>query len=460
MSQKPEITLGFIGHLNHGKSSTIIRLLLETGKISNDEVEEIRNRVEKEELDFSPLFMLDSLREERERRITIDLSHKEFESDNYQFKIIDMPGHRDFIKNTITGLAQTEVGVITVAADEGIQPQTIEHTYLSKTLDVKQFVVLINKIDLIAYEEDEFERIKEEVETMLNQVGIEQRNIDILPISALQGDNITESSENMEWYEGPTLLDTLNSLNKPIKPVERDARMPIRKTEIRDGETFILGRIETGEITRGDKIVLEPASTRQNQNIGGEVKKIEQHRQEVEEAEPGDHIALKVKGIREEDVEKGDVAGHEDRPPKADNKFEAQIIVLNHPDKLKPGYTAIIHVNNLQTLCTFTEIKETKNPETGKRSEKPEYVEQGQEAIVEIKTKQDIVIEENDDIPQLSRFAIRDGDGIQTIGAGKCLKTLKHSTTEEENNVNRALERSERRDNGILNKICERIPFF
>jgi elongation factor 1-alpha len=422
MADKPHINLVFIGHVDHGKSTTIGRLLWETENLPEEEMRKLEEAAEeagKESFNFA--FAMDNLEEERERGVTIDLAHQEFDSDNYYFTIIDAPGHRDFIKNMITGASQADAGVLVVAADDGIQPQTKEHAYLAKTLGIDQLVVAVNKMDLEDYEEDAFNDIKDEVSEMIQGVGYDTSDIDFVPISSFDGEGVASTSEEMDWYSGPSLLDALDDLEEPEKAIDLPLRAPIQDVYNISGIGAVtVGRVETGDINTGDDVAFEPASTRLNRNVGGEVKSIEMHHEEVEEAQPGDNIGWNTRGVGEDDVKKGDVAGPADNPPTVVEKFEAQVIVLNHPNVISEGYTPVFHVNTAQVSCTFEDIKSTMNPKTGETIEEdPDYIKQGQAAKVTIRPQQPLVIEANDDIPQMSRFAIRDMG--QTVGAGQAL---------------------------------------
>jgi len=422
MADKPHINLVFIGHVDHGKSTTIGRLLWDTENLPKEEMRKLEEAAEeagKETFNFA--FAMDNLEEERERGVTIDLAHKEFDTDDYFFTIIDAPGHRDFIKNMITGASQADAAVLVVAADDGIQPQTKEHAYLAKTLGIDQLIVAVNKMDLEDYEEDAYEDIKGEVSNLIKGVGFNPADIDFVPISSFNGEGVGETSDEMGWYDGPSLYDALDDLEEPEKAIDLPLRVPIQDVyKISGIGAVTVGRVETGEINPGDDIVFEPASTRLNRNIGGEVKSIEMHHEEVDAAEPGDNIGWNTRGVGQDDVKKGDVAGTADNPPTVVENFEAQVIVLNHPNVISEGYTPVFHVNTAQVSCTFTDLKKTMNPKTGETiDEDPDYIKQGQAAVVEITPQQDLVIEENDEIPQLARFAIRDMG--QTVGAGQAL---------------------------------------
>ncbi len=416
MADKPHINLVFIGHVDHGKSTTIGRLLWETENLPQEEMRKLEEAAEEAGKEtFSFAFAMDNLEEERERGVTIDLAHQDFTTDNYYFTIIDAPGHRDFIKNMITGASQADAAVLVVAADDGIQPQTKEHAYLAKTLGIDQLIVAVNKMDLEDYDEGAYNDLKDEVSEMLQGVGFDTSKIPFVPVSSFEGEGVVEESDETGWYDGPTLYDALDDLEEPEKAVDLPLRIPVQDVYKISGIGAVsVGRVETGEISQGDDVTFKPA------DVGGEVKTIEMHHEEVDSAEPGDNIGWNTRGVGSDDIKKGDVAGPADNPPTVVDSFEAQVIVLNHPNVISEGYTPVFHVNTAQVSCTFTDLKKTMNPKTGETiEEEPDYIKQGQAAIVEITPQQPLVIEENDDIPQMARFAIRDMG--QTVGAGMAL---------------------------------------
>ncbi|MDY6770081.1 MAG: elongation factor 1-alpha, partial [Candidatus Nanohaloarchaea archaeon] len=358
--------------------------------------------------------------EERKKGVTIDLRHRQFDTDNYNFTFIDAPGHRDFIKNMITGAAQADAAILVVAADDSVQPQTKEHSYLAKVLGIDQLIVAVNKMDKNDYSQERFEEVKEDVQELLQNVGY-PGDIEYVPISAYEGDNVAEPSDSMDWYDGPTLFDALDDFEAPEQPIDLPLRVPIQDNyEIKGVGAVPVGRVETGKLETGKSVVFEPASTRLNKDVGGEVKTIEMHHEEVDAAEPGDNVGFNVRGVGKDDVKRGDVAGLPDDTPTVVDEFEAQIIVLDHPNVVTEGYTPVFHVNTAQVACEFKDIKRTVDAESGEtKEENPDYVQQGESAVVTLEPKQPLVIEENDDIPQMARFAIRDMD--RTVGAGMCL---------------------------------------
>jgi len=419
---KPHINLVSIGHVDHGKSTMIGRLLWDTENLPESEMRKLEEEAQeqgKETFEFA--FAMDNLKEERERGVTIDLRHQEFDSDNYYFTMIDAPGHRDFIKNMITGAAQADAGILVVAADDGVQPQTKEHSYLAKTLGIEQLIVAINKMDKEDWDEGTFNDRVDEVKQLLQGVGFPVDDITFVPISAYEGDNVVEASDNMDWYSGQTLLNALDDLDEPTKPHDLPLRVPIQDAyKIKGVGTVPVGRVETGKLEVGKDVVFEPASTRLNKNVGGEVKSIEMHHEEVQAADPGDNIGFNVRGVGKDDVKRGDVGGAPDNPPTVVEEFQAQIIVLNHPNVITEGYTPVFHVNTAQVACTFTDLAKTMDPKSGEtKEENPDYIQEGESAVVTLRPQNPLVIEEQDDIPQMARFAIRDMG--QTVGAGMCI---------------------------------------
>lgn len=425
MAEKPHMNLVTIGHVDHGKSTMVGRLLWDTGNLPEKkmrELKEIAKEEGKETFEFA--YVLDHLQEERKRGLTIDLRHQKFESDNYYFTVIDAPGHKDFIKNMITGASQADAAVLVVAVDDGVQPQTKEHAYLAKTLGIDQLIVAINKMDKVDYDQSEYKEVKEEVQKLLSGVGYSE-DLKYIPISAYEGENVAETSDEMDWWDNGTVLDNLDQFEAPEKPVDLPLRIPIQDAyKIKGVGTVPVGRVETGKMKQGDQVVFEPASTRLNQNIGGEVKTIEMHHEEIDEATPGDNIGFNVRGVGKDDVRRGDVAAHTDDKPTIAEEFTAQIIILSHPNVITEGYTPVFHVNTAQVACTFTDLVKTMDPKTGEtKEENPDYIKQGESAIVKLKPRKPLAIEENEEMPQLARFAIRDMG--QTVGAGMCISVDK-----------------------------------
>ncbi|HDP73331.1 MAG TPA: translation elongation factor EF-1 subunit alpha [Candidatus Woesearchaeota archaeon] len=423
-SAKEHINLVFIGHIDHGKSTTVGRLLFDSGNVEEQKLRKLREeaeRIGKKGFEFA--FVMDSLKEERERGITIDLAHQKFETDKYYFTVIDAPGHRDFVKNMITGASQADAAVLVVAADDGVNAQTKEHIFLARTLGVKQIIIAINKMDKVKYDQAKFNAVKEDVSKVLKSIGFKPDQIPFVAISSLMGDNVAKKSENMSWYTGKTLLETIDSLSVPEKPTQLPLRVPIQDVFSITGIGVVpVGRVETGVMKVGDKIIAVPG--REGRGVLGECKTIEMHHESMKQAGPGDNIGFNVRGFGSKDVARGDVIGHPDNPPTLADEFTAQIVVLNHPSAMTVGYTPVFHVHTSQVTCTFTEFVKKLNPATGETlEENPTTLKNGDAAIVKIKPRRPLVIEKQKDIPQMSRFAVRDS-GV-TVSAGMCIDLVK-----------------------------------
>ncbi len=421
---KVHINLVFIGHVDHGKSTTVGRLLFDSGNIDEQSMRKLKEKAE--ELGkggFEFAFVMDNLKEERERGVTIDLAYKKFESPKYYFSIIDAPGHKDFIKNMITGASQADAGVVVVAANDGVMAQTKEHIFLARTLGVNQLIIAVNKMDMVKYDQAKFEAIKKDVEALLKTVGYKPEEIPFIPIASFPGDNVVKKTDKMSWFTGKTLLETLDELKEPEKPTELPLRMPIQDVYNITGIGVVpVGRVETGVLKVGDKVIAMPG--REGKGVTGECKSIEMHHEQMQQAEPGDNVGLSIRGFGKKDIARGDVLGHESNPPVVATEFTAQMVVLNHPTVITVGYTPVFHIHTAQVSCRVVAIEKKLNPATGEvLAENPDFIKNGDAAIVKIKPVQPVVLEKQKEIPQLSRFAIRDSG--RTVAAGMCIDLVK-----------------------------------
>ena len=320
----------------------------------------------------------------------------------------------------ITGASQADAAVLVVDAKDGVMPQTKEHMFLSMTLGIKQIIIAINKMDMVDYAEDRFNEVKEEVGVLLKSIGRNPADVPFIPLSAFEGDNIKEKSDNMTWYKGGTLMEELDKLTPPEKPLDLPLRIPIQDVySITGVGTVPVGRVETGVMKKGDNVIFLPSS---NVNgATGEVKSIEMHHEQFEVAEPGDNIGFNVRGVGKNDIRRGDVAGHTGDAPTVAKEFTAQVVVLQHPGVITVGYTPVFHCHTSQTACTFLELTSKLDPATGQPQEgTPDFLKTGDAAIVQIKPTKPMVMEEAQKIPPMGRFAIRDMG--QTVAAGLCLK--------------------------------------
>lgn len=403
---KEHINLAFIGHVDHGKSTLVGHVLLQSGAIAEQQLAQGEDKFR---------FVMDKLTEERERGVTIDLAHAKFETPKYEFTIVDCPGHRDFVKNMITGASQADAAVLVVAIDDGIMPQTKEHAFLARTLGINQLIIGINKMDLVNYDEAKFNALKDEVSALIKTVAYKPSEINFIPLSAFEGDNITEPSPNTPWYKGPSLVKALDEFAAPEKPTNLPLRVPIQDVySITGVGTVPVGRVETGIMKKADNVIFEPAG------VSGEVKSIEMHHEMLDSAEPGDNVGFNVRGVGKNDIRRGDVAGHTSNAPTVAKEFTAQIVVLQHPGVITVGYTPVFHCHTAQVACTFLELQKKLDPATGQvKEENPDFLKTGDAAFVKVKPTKPMVIENVKEIPHMGRFAIRDMG--QTVAAGMCI---------------------------------------
>jgi len=419
MAEKPHLNLVTIGHVDHGKSTLVGRLLYDSGAIRDEQLRKLKEEAkEKGKETFEFAFVMDRLKEERERGLTIDIMHQRFDTKKYYFTIIDCPGHRDFVKNMITGTSEADGAILVVSAKEGVQEQTKEHIYLSKVLGVPQLVVAVNKMDAVNYDEKKYKEVKDDASKILKGIGYKPEEILFVPISGYLGENVVKKSDKMPWYKGNTIVEALDMFKEPERPIDKPLRIPVQDVySITGVGTVPVGRVETGIMKKGDKIVFMPS------NVTAEVRSIEMHHEEIPEAKPGDNIGFNVRGINKDQIKRGDVVAKPESAPKPVKEFTAQIIVLNHPSVISKGYTPVFHFHTAQIACTFTEIVKKIDPKTGQTvQEHPDYIKTGDAAIVKLKPAKLIVIEKQSDIPQLARFAIRDMG--QTVAAGICIDTM------------------------------------
>ncbi len=402
------VNLVFIGHVDHGKSTLVGRTLFELGQVSTKDLPE-------EAGSFKFAWVMDRLREERERGLTIELSYQKIETRKNVITIIDAPGHRDFVKNMITGASQADAAVLVVAADDGVMPQTREHAALAFTLGVNQLIVVINKMDLVNFDERTYTKLRNDISTMLRNLGYSRaEDFPYIPLSAWHGENIVKVSPKTSWYRGPTFVEALESLREGEKPIDKPLRIPIQNVfSITGVGTVPIGRVETGSVRVGDILVFEPSGKK------GEVRSIEMHHKSMDKAVPGDNIGFNVRGISKNEIQRGDVAGHPENPPTVVEEFTAKIVVLNHPSQLRAGFTPTFHCHAASAPGRIVEVISKIDSRTGETLEShPPGLKKGEVGVIRVVPLKPLVIERTGDIPQLSRFAIRHGG--QTIGAGIC----------------------------------------
>jgi len=420
---KEHIKIVVIGHVDAGKSTTTGHLIYKCGGIDKRTIEKMEKEAqEMGKASFKYAWVLDKLKAERERGITIDIALWKFESKNYMITVIDAPGHRDFIKNMITGTSQADAAILVVAsgtgefeAGIGQNGQTREHALLAFTLGVKQLIVAVNKMDdkSVNYAESRYNEIKTEVSGFLKKIGFNPDNIPFVPISGWNGDNMIEASPNMAWYKGPTLLGALDSLTIPKRPTEKPLRLPLQDVyKIGGIGTVPVGRVETGVLKPGMTVQFAPGG------LQTEVKSVEMHHEQLQEANPGDNVGFNVKNVSVKDIRRGYVAGDaKNQPPQETSSFNAQVIILNHPGQIGPGYTPVLDCHTSHIACRFAEILQKIDRRSGKETEAaPKFIKSGDAAIVKLEPTKPMVVEKFSEFPPLGRFAVR--DMRQTVAVG------------------------------------------
>jgi elongation factor 1-alpha len=420
MAEKKHYNLIFIGHVDHGKSTLVGRLMYDTGSLSEQDYRKLKEEAESRgKGTFAFAYLMDNLKEERERGVTIDVSYKKLVTKDKEITIIDAPGHRDFIKNMIKGTSQADVAVLVVAASEGVMPQTKEHAFISQVMGIKNIIVAVNKMDTVNYEEAKFKEVEKGAKELLMSSGFKEENLTIIPVSAYLGDNVAKKSEKMAWYTGKTLAEHLNTVETPELPIDKPLRLPIEDTYNIKGIGLVpVGRVETGVMKPGDKVVVMPSGKT------GEVKSVESHHQQLTEAKPGSNVGFSVRGWGKEDIGKGDVVGFESKPPSVLKEFTAQIIVLDHKTAIAAGYTPVFHLHTAQLSCTIFELLKKIDKSTGEViEENPKFLKTGDAAIVKIRPLKPLAAELFKDFPALGRFAIRDMG--QTVAAGVIIEAVK-----------------------------------
>jgi elongation factor 1-alpha len=422
MADKPHLNLIVAGHVDQGKSTIIGHLLVDLKVIDERTIQKFAEESEKTGKGdtFKYAWVMDNLKDERERGVTIDLAFQRFESKKYDFTLIDAPGHRDFIKNMITGASEADCAILVVSAKPGeteiaigVGGQSREHCFLLKTLGVKQMIVALNKMDdpQVKYSEERFNEVKSQVSDLLKQVGFDLAKTPILPVSGWKGDNLIEKG-NLTWSKDPTIFEALDSFEIEAPPIDKPLRLPLQDVySITGVGTVPVGRVETGTFKVGDTISINPG------NHTAEVKSIETHHTPIQEAKAGDNIGFNLRGIDKGTIRRGDVIGSKDNPPTVVKEMTAQIIVVHHPTAIAPGYTPVIHAHTAQAAATITELVSKLDPRSGGvLEEKPKSLKTGDAAIVKIQPLRPLCIETFKEFPELGRFALRDMG--TTIAAG------------------------------------------
>jgi elongation factor 1-alpha len=439
--EKSHINVVVIGHVDSGKSTTTGHLISKCGGIDTRTIEKYeKEAAELGKGSFKYAWVLDKLKAERERGITIDIALWKFETPKYYVTVIDAPGHRDFIKNMITGTSQADCAILIIAAgtgefEAGISKdgQTREHALLAYTLGVKQLIVAINKMDTTKWSEDRYKEIVKEVSNFIKKVGFNPKSVAFVPISGFNGDNMIEPSSNCPWYKGweketkeggkssgKTLLEAIDSIDRPERPSSKPLRLPLQDVyKIGGIGTVPVGRVETGTIKPGMVVTFAPAG------VTTEVKSVEMHHEQLTEGLPGDNVGFNVKNVSVKEIRRGNVAGDsKNDPPKGAESFNAQVILMNHPGQVGNGYAPVLDCHTAHIACKFAELIEKIDRRTGKSVEQcPKFIKSGDAAIVKMQPSKPMCVEAFTEYPPLGRFAVR--DMRQTVAVGVIKSVVK-----------------------------------
>merc|ERR1712048_1121881 len=428
--EKDRINLVVIGHVDSGKSTSTGHLIYKCGGIDERTIAKFEKEAEEMgKASFKYAWVLDKLKAERERGITIDIALWKFQSAKRIFTIIDAPGHRDFIKNMITGTSQADAAVLMIASGRGefeagfsSEGQTREHALLAQTMGVREMIVAINKMDdpSVNYDKGRYDEIKGELTTYLKKVGYNPAKIEFIPISGWHGDNMIEKSDKMPWYKGPFLLEALDKIPTPKRPIDKPLRLPLQDVyKIGGIGTVPVGRVETGQLKAGMVVTFGPMNTTT------EVKSVEMHHEVVEVASPGDNVGFNVKSLSVKDIKRGYVASDSKNDPSMDTEmFVAQFIVLNHPGEIRAGYAPVLDCHTAHIACKFAKLRSKIDKRTGKSTEdEPQCIKTGDASMVELIPQKPMVVEVFSSYPPLGRFAVR--DMRQTIAVGVIKETTR-----------------------------------
>lgn len=427
---KLHVNVVVIGHVDSGKSTSTGHLIYKCGGIDQRTLDKFEKDAEiAGKGSFKYAWVLDKLKAERERGITIQITLNKFETPKYHCTIIDAPGHRDFIKNMITGTSQADLAVLMISSQAGEfeagiskEGQTKEHALLAYTLGVKQMIVGINKMDhpTTNWSQTRYDDIKREASEFLKKTGYNPDKIEFVPFSGWTGDNLIEKSEKMPWYKGPTLLEAIDKMTPPVRPSDKPLRLPINDVyKIGGVGTVPVGRVETGVLRPGMIVQFSPV------NLTTEVKSIEMHHEVLPEAVPGDNVGFNIKNIAVKDLKRGYVTSDSKNDPAREcDNFTAQVIILNHPGQIANGYCPVLDCHTAHIACKFETIKTKIDRRTNKvLEENPKFIKVGDCAIINIKPTKPMTVEVFTEYPPLGRFAVRDMK--QTVAVGVIKEVVK-----------------------------------
>jgi elongation factor 1-alpha len=441
---KQHISIVVCGHVDAGKSTTTGHLIFKLGGISSREMEKLQTEADAQgKSSFAFAYYMDKDKAERERGVTINCTTKEFFTESYHYTIVDAPGHRDYVKNMITGAGCADVALLLVPAESGgfetaiakgdhgsgeVQGQTRQHARLLGLLGIEKLIVGVNKMDSCDWSEKRFNEIKSEMTQMIVSAGFKPKQVAFIPYSGFRGENLVEPTDKMPWYkgwkaniskeeviEGVTLYDALEKLVKPPKRNDTgDLRIPINGIyKIKGVGDVITGRVEQGTVNAGDVVRVVPRGI---DNL--KVFTIEMHHKTWPNAKPGDNVGMNMKGLDKNKMPKvGDVITLQKDVRMPVESYVAQVVVQDHPGQLKPGFAPCVHVRTAKSACKMTKIIWKTSKKTGnEKQEDPAFLERGDNAEVEFSPQQQFYLESFDQCAGLGRVAVMDSNQLVMLG--------------------------------------------
>ena len=402
-----KLKLVIVGHVDHGKSTLVGRILHETGALPEGKVEAVKAMSEKRGMPFEWAFVIDSMQAERDQGITIDTTQIRFKTAAREYLLIDAPGHKQFLKNMVSGAAGADAVVLVVDAHEGVQDQTRRHAYLLRLLGIRRIIVAINKMDLAGYGEERYQEVRREVAAYLRSIGVNAIDITFLPIAAREGANIRERSSAMPWYEGPTLLEALDAVPQPVAATDLPLRLTVQDVYKFDERRIIAGRIESGSLHVGDTLLFSPI------NATARVASIESwNAAQPAKAGVGQSVGITL----DEDifVERGHVASHVHSAPVVSNVFRANLFWLGR-SALVPGAQYRLRRGAAETPAVIERIDRVVDTNT-LASGPGDKVEWNGVAEVTVRTRGLLALDHHADNALTGRFVLVDGH--QIVGGG------------------------------------------
>ena len=414
MQEQQPLKIVFVGHVDHGKSTLIGRILHDMDSLPEGKIEMVKKACAAEGMEFEFAFVLDALLEEQKQNVTIDTTEIRFKTKRRKYIIIDAPGHKEFLKNMITGASRADAAVLVIAANEGVREQSRRHAYLLSLLGIKQLIVVVNKMDLADFSEKKFQEIEKEYRKFLAELGLEARVF--VPASAKNGDNVASTSspsdesvrmadKKMKWHRGPSVLEALDLLEPQSADVDLPLRFCVQDVYRFDERRIIAGRIETGKLRVGDELVFSPA------NKTSKVQSIEEWGGNGNgEAVAGDSIGITL--TEQIFVERGYVASHQTDTPIEANRVHADVFwIVREP--MRSGRLYDLRLATQEVKCEIVSIDQVMDSSSlESTTEKREQLERNEVGRLTIQTRSPLVIDNHDRIPKLGRFVIVDDDQI------------------------------------------------